>query len=78
MSTYKNLVNTFQNAKDYLYIHVKFKKVKEEHWDYTASKILNYTKNGMSMFIFQAQIAYESWFGYKPSIEDNLWELLLN
>ncbi len=41
-------------------------------------EILNYTKNGMSMFIFQAQIAYESWFGYKPSIEDKLWELLLN
>ena len=39
-------------------------------------EILNYTKNGMSMFVFQAQIAYESWFGYKPFIEDKLWELL--
>ncbi len=41
-------------------------------------EVLNYTKNGMSMFIFQAQIAYESWFGYKPSIKDELWEMLLN
>ncbi len=38
----------------------------------------NFTKNGMSMFIFQAQIAYESWFGYKPHVEDKLWELLSN
>ncbi len=38
----------------------------------------NFIKNGMSMFIFQAQIAYESWFGYKPHIEDKLWELLSN
>ncbi len=38
----------------------------------------NYTINGMSMFVFQAQIAYESWFGYKPNLEDKLWELLTN
>ena len=39
---------------------------------------LNYTKDGMSMFVFQAQKSYETWYGYKPHIEDKLWDLLSN
>ena len=65
----------FSDCKDKLFYDLiystKTKFLKER-------EILNFTKDGMSMFVFQAQKSYETWHGYKPNIEDKLWDLLSN
>ena len=65
----------FSDCKDKLFYDLiysgKTKFLKER-------EILNYTKDGMSMFVFQAQKSYETWLGYKPHVDDKLWDLLSN
>ncbi len=65
----------FSDCKDKLFYDLiysgKTKFLKER-------EILNYTKDGMSMFVFQAQKSYETWLGYKPHIDEKLWDLLSN
>ena len=38
----------------------------------------NYTKDGIAMFAYQAQEAFECWEGFKPNIDEKLWEILKN
>ena len=65
----------FSDCKDKLFYDLiystktKFLKEREK---------LNNTKDGMAMFVFQAQKSYEIWHGYKPHVEEKLWDLLSN
>ena len=65
----------FSDCKDKLFFDLIYSNKTKFLKDRESS---NYTKDGMSMFVFQAQMAYESWFGYKPNLENKLWELLSN
>ncbi len=43
-----------------------------------AKKNLNQTENGKTMFLYQAQLAFEIWHGFKPEIDSKVIELLEN